>query len=535
MKNADTSAPQEIELKLKLTPDALKRLPRTAIVRSLKASRGARKHLASTYYDTPSLVLQRHGIALRVRHDGSGHVQTLKAPLNGPAKADNGAGTGGGLQHLREYEAPLNGTTEPDLSLIDDAELQAFFEREKVAQELEPVFTTEFDRETLPLALADSRVELAMDRGRLVSGEHTAELCEAELELKSGKPGRLYELAMMLHRRTSFQLERESKAARGYRLYTGTGETPRKANKPSLSANMSAAAAFELHARACLWQMRANEQPVVDGKDPEGVHQFRVGVRRLRALVNAFAPLIAPEPYEILRRELKWLQNRLGPARDWDVFLNQTLARLRNRLPGEDGLERLEAAARGLRDEAYKTAHDTVLSDRYTDLLLRLQLWMDDGGWRAAPGPGETDLGAQPVAEYAKGVLDKRAKKMKKLGRRRDELSETELHELRIRGKKLRYAAEFFAGAFPKKHAKAYLSALEDIQDRLGALNDAATGQRLLDQLEPRVAAAEGGSDAVAAGATGIVQGWQAARIDTELAAFAKTWKQFSKTKPFWG
>jgi len=530
--------PEEIELKLTLTPEALARLPRTALVRSLKTDRPRRRQLASTYYDTPSLVLQRHGMALRVRHDGDGYVQTLKAPLTLPRNPDNGAGQGGdgagrtGLQHLREYEAPLDGAAVPDLSLIADDELQAFFARENVARELEPVFTTEFERQLLPLALADAEIELALDRGRIVSGEAAQELCEAELELKRGQPGRLYELAMLLRRRSSFRLEQASKAERGYRLYAGTWPQPRKAEKPRVSSEMAAATAFEVLARPCLRQMRANEQPVLDGTDPEGVHQMRVAIRRLRALVTAFKPLFAAEPYDTLRGELKWLQNRLGPARDWDVFLLETLAPLRQRLPSEDSLQALETAARALREEAYATARETVLSDRYTDLLLRLQLWLEEGGWRRTPGPGETDPGARPVAAFARDILDSRAKKLKKLGRKHAELSETQLHELRIRGKKLRYAAEFFAGAFAKKSAKDYLARLEAIQDRLGALNDAATGQRLLDQLDRRLRAE--GADTVAASATGIVLGWQACRMDRELAAFDGTWTKFAKAKAFW-
>ncbi len=532
------ATPEEIELKLALTPEALARLPRTALVRSLKTDRPRRRQLASTYYDTPSLVLQRHGMALRVRHDGDAYVQTLKAPLTLPKNPDDGAGQGGdaagrdGLQHLREYEAPLDGATTPDLSLIADDELQAFFARENVAQELEPVFVTEFERQILPLALADAEVELALDRGRIVSGEAVRDLCEAELELKRGRPGRLYELAMLLHRRTPFRLEQESKAERGYHLYTGARPAPQKAKKPRMAPEMSAAAAFELLARVCLRQMRANEQPVLDGTDPEGVHQMRVAIRRLRALVTAFKPLFAAEPYETLRGELKWLQNRLGPARDWDVFLLETLAPLRRRLPSEDSLDALETAARALREEAYATARETVLADRYTDLLLRLQLWLEEGGWQRSPEPGEADPGGRPVADFGREVLEKRAKKLKKLGRKHAELSEAKLHELRIRGKKLRYAAEFFAGAFAKKTAKAYLARLEAIQDRLGALNDAATGQRLLDQLDRRLRTEAG--EAVAAGATGIVLGWQACRMDRDLAAFDGTWKKFVKAKAFW-
>ncbi|MBK1671665.1 hypothetical protein CKO28_27125 [Rhodovibrio sodomensis] len=118
-------------------------------------------------------------------------------------------------------------------------------------------------------------------------------------------------------------------------------------------------------------------------------------------------------------------------------------------------------------------------------------------------------------------------------------MSEGELHRLRIQCKKLRYASEFFAGLFPKKATKRYLKGQEAIQDRLGAVNDAATGQRLLDDLDRRLSnkrapEAGGSGEALAANATGIMLGWQAAMMDRELKAFHATWDDFAAQKPFW-
>jgi CHAD domain-containing protein len=291
---------------------------------------------------------------------------------------------------------------------------------------------------------------------------------------------------------------------------------------------------------------------VLAGEDPEGVHQMRVALRRLRALVTCFKPVFAEEPFRLLRDECRWLQKQLGPAREWDVFLEETLAPLQDRLPGEDSLAALRRETLGLREEAYEVARGAVRNPRYTDLLLRLELWLDEGGWRKAAVPGQADPGDQPVEPFARTILDRRAKKVTKLGKRHETLGEGELHRLRIQGKKLRYAAEFFSGLFPKKTTKAYVKQLEAIQDRLGAVNDAATGQRLLDELDRRMASRRGAantngsgkgapeasdgraSETLAANATGIVLGWQTALMDRELAAFADTWAGFADAKPFW-
>ena len=521
---------EEIELKLVMDKDALARLPRTALLRSLKSGRISEKSLASTYYDTPALFLKQHGMALRVRHDGSQYVQTLKAPL---MNADGTARADGGLQHLREFEVTLEAAA-PDLSRIEDPAIQAWLTREGVAEELEPVFTTDIARQVMPLGFADSAVELAMDTGHILANGDETSVAEAELELKSGRPDHLYELAMMLHRKFSFRVGQESKAARGYGLYSGHVPKPQKAAKPKLSADMTAAQAFERQARACLWQMRANEAPVLDGRDPEGVHQMRVGIRRLRALVTTFKAAFNDEAFAFLRGELRWMQQQLGSARDWDVFLEETYTPLRRHLPSAESLACLETEAEALRAAAYDKARAAVHHDRYTALLLRLQLWLDNGGWRRGGSPDMPDPGERPLTAFAKQVLDKRAKSLKKLGKRYHHLSEPELHEMRIAGKKLRYASEFMNGVFSKKAQKTYLNRLEAIQDRLGAINDAATGQELLDQIVHRVAKADTQTRLAIGNATGLVQGWQVARIDHELSAFESTWAAFRKVKPFW-
>ncbi|MBK1697520.1 CYTH and CHAD domain-containing protein [Rhodovibrio salinarum] len=532
---------EEVELKLALAPHDLSRLPASAMVRALATGPGTTKRLSATYYDTPSLTLRRHGIALRVRRDGNRLTQTLKAPLTFATAGSTGPSpsqvNGNGLQHLREFEAEL-GSDQPDLTLIDDGELQELFREEALVDELEPVFTTTFDRRTVPLEMADSTVELALDQGDISVADDREEICEAELELQAGRPSRLYELALMLSRDVSFRLENRSKAARGYQLYAAEPPKPYKAGKPLLAPGMTVAEAFTQQARSCIDQVRANEAAVLDGSDPEGVHQMRVGLRRLRALVTVYKSVFAEEPYTFLRTELRWLQQQLGPAREWDVFLKETLAPLRNRLPSEDSLEILQREVHSLQRTAYEQARTAVIDPRTAELLLRLELWLAEGGWRASAVPGQSDQGDSPVEPFARATLAKRAKKVTKLGRRHDTLSEGELHRLRIQCKKLRYAAEFFAGLFPKKPTKRYLKGLEAIQDRLGAVNDAATGQRLLDDLDRRLSdhtQTHGqGGEALAANATGIVLGWQAALMDRELQAFHATWDQFAAQKAFW-
>lgn len=529
---------QEIELKLCMEPAALRRLRRHPILRSLARGRSRARPLSSSYYDTPDGFLRRAGIALRVRRDGKALVQTLKAPatllraleLPEPARVQSRSAPdaaaaldalGSGLQSFAELECPLE-EERPDLERLPHEGLRRHLRAHGVAEQLQPLFTTAFTRRSLPLVLAESRIELALDEGEIRAGERVTPLCEAELELQAGRPARLFELALLLAERLSFRLEADSKAARGHALLEEKRPAPVFAQPLALVPETTGAAAFEAMARSALGQMRANEPALRRDEDPEALHQFRVGLRRLRALIALFKEHIEPEAAAFLREELRWLQQETGAARDWDVLLHETLAPLRRRLPQEPGLEPLAALAAATRDGAAERARVLLDDPRYTRLLLRLQLLLCDGGWRRPAAAGESDPLAGSIEALAGRLLAGRAAKLDKRGRGRGEKSTEELHEIRITAKKLRYAVDFFRSLYPGKRVKAYSIALKELQDRLGSLNDAAVGHGLVDSLR---------ADPTA---TGIVIGWQAARVEGDLPRFAATWKAYKAAKPFW-
>ena len=513
----------EYELKLALSPEHAERLRRNPLIRSLASSRGRTRALHSIYFDTPAQSLRRRGMALRVRRVGGRWIQTLKIP---------GGGTSG-LQHYKEFESPV-AAGQPELGVIDDPALRQVFEKEGLAEQLRAIFTTEFARSSFPLKVEDTEVELAIDRGEIVSGDSRMPICEAELELVSGSPRRIYELALALHERVPFRLETRTKAARGYGLTEKTEARPVKAKPLKLDRGMTVAEAFAAAARNCIEQIRANEAAVLAGVDPEGVHQLRVGVRRLRALVSAFKPVMAPEAQEILRRELGWLQRQLGPAREWDVFRDETLSPLRQRLPAASGLGELAAEAAAMRERAYQQAAAALGDSRYAALLLRLQLWLDGGGWGQRGGAAkDTPLNA-PVSRFTCKVLGKRFKKLRGAAGKRHDLSEAELHEVRIAAKKLRYAAEFFQSLYGKKAVGRQIKALEGLQDTLGSLNDAVTGDSLLAQLTERLDPGDGRVGPDATLAIAAVRGWQAACVDRDLGHFEEAWAGFEKTPVFW-
>ena len=516
----------EIELKLALSPEDQKRLRRHPLVRSLARERARSRTLVSTYFDTPERELQARKIALRVRQIGARRVQTLKAPGGSEFNA---------AKHFLEFDAEIEGEG-PDVSLIGDEALVAELTEAGIPERLGPVFTTGFRRYSVPLRFADSEIELALDEGEIVgaangSAERRMPICEAELELISGRATRLYELALALGERIPFRPERRTKAARGYALFEQEAPTAVKASEVALSADMTTRKAFECAVRSCLQQIAGNEQVVLAGEDRDGVHQLRVGVRRLRALVAAFKEILRPDSLAYLREELSWLQRGLGGAREWDVFIDETLEPLARRLPKFAGLPALDTAARGLREQAYNTAQATLLDPRYVRILLRLELWLLDGGWLEEGAPGDVAPGERRIAEVAAELLDKRDKRLRKLSRRHAKLAEEEMHDIRLLAKKKRYCLEALGSLYAPKPVRQSLGALKAIQDSLGTYNDAVVGRRLLDELETAV-----GPEAFAhlSQAAAAVRGWQAATMEQDIRTFRGMWAQYESGKRFW-
>ncbi|MFO1188806.1 MAG: CYTH domain-containing protein [Alphaproteobacteria bacterium] len=204
----------EHEIKLRLSPKAAAKLRRLAALRPLRTGPPVTRRLNSTYFDTPGFGFRDNEMALRVRRIGRRRIQTLKLPGHGAL----------GVQAFHEYEADVQGDR-PELKGLGDKTLRARLVRAGLAKGLEPVFVTEFDRHTVPVRVGTSEIELAVDQGEIRAGGRSVPICEAELELRSGRIEDLFKLAMLLHEQVPFSLEGRTKAARGYGLLAG--EAPR--------------------------------------------------------------------------------------------------------------------------------------------------------------------------------------------------------------------------------------------------------------------------------------------------------------------
>jgi len=461
---------REIELKLRLMPEDLARLSSTPPLISPALDPPAAHRLASVYFDTPDFALARAGVALRVRSTGRGLVQTVKTAGNRV----------GGLFDRPEWEIALPGV-EPDLDL---AHLRATglapFADPALLGALRPRFSTEIHRTTYRIGDTGAEeggweVEAALDQGRVVAGEMSEPICELEFELVRGTPRRLFDLARQILETVSARPLSFSKSERGVRLACGDGLRPVKARAPALTPRQSVAEAFQAIARSCLDHLLANEQCLLATGDGEAIHQMRVALRRLRSAIRVFRPVVDGPRLAEIAAEMRWLLERLGPARDAEVVQSEILAPVRQARPEDQGLAALDAAA-GLELAGHlDTAIAAVRDRRFAMLMLDLGAWIESGDWREPPGNAARTRLAAPITPFALRRLGKITRRLFRqgggdLGR----LSAEDRHEVRIRGKQARYAAEFFSALLPRKAVTLFLEDLACLQGKLGQLNDLA-------------------------------------------------------------
>lgn len=503
---------REIELKLHVPPGEVNRFRRSAFLRDHKTGRAGSALLVSTYFDTPDLDLKGRKQALRIRQIGKARQQTLKISEK----------AAGGLQERREFNAMVAGD-EPDIALIGDDALAKQITKLADRKGLKAVFSTEIRRTTWQIAYGDSMIEVALDLGRIVSGDRQMPVSEIELELVEGKASDVVRAARAICGTHPFTLDQASKAARGYALFLDRKPDPAKGDKVALSAAMTPAGALARILQSGIAQVLENVPVVRLGEDPEGVHQARVGVRRLRSALPLFKPFVTQDYMADIRDELRWLQQELGPARDFDVFLETSLGALDRHFSDDTGVRAMIDGARAAQAAGYVRANAALSSPRFTAIMLTLDLYAVEASEIEAGAVADVKL-----KRHAGQMLDKRLKNvMKAAGKKPYALAHDDLHPLRLELKKLRYATGFFQSLYDPGAAKAYGKTLSRLQDCLGALNDALVQRHLVEDL-----AAAG--VAIAPLALGRLEGWNGALIEAGLSHLKAEWKAFSRAKPFW-
>jgi CHAD domain-containing protein len=273
----------------------------------------------------------------------------------------------------------------------------------------------------------------------------------------------------------------------------------------------------------------ANEERAAGGADPEGVHQLRVAIRRLRSALALFGPFVPEIVRTTLDGELAWFSGMLAPARELDVFLDEIIPAAQVALAAEGvSLATVAGDARRQRGEAYARVVDTIRSERYRSLKDAIQALQSGSFWRAADGSDEARRLGEPTGAWAARVLDKLHARTLKRGRRFRKLDPAGRHKVRVAAKRLRYAADFFADLYRRKAARRYAGRLRPLQEELGRMNDLATLHRLLDDI------ARSSGDATVEGGVEALRRWGEREYATREPGLLSEWRRFKRAEPFW-
>ena len=400
---------KEIELKFEVTPRDLRKLRGARVLRRKPLKE---EDLVSVYFDTPKHTLARNDVTLRVRHNGARCLQTIKS-----------GGLAGSFRR-GEWEHETKGDV-PNLRKVRDTALSPLLTK-KLKRGLKPVFETHIHRTSVPVRKNGTLIEGALDEGRVRAGRRSAPISELELELTRGKTGDIFKLAHEMGKLATATLSLKSKSERGYDLIENKPAKAVGAEKIRLQRGMNTAD------RSILRHIAGNET-AVRRSDSEGVHQMRVGLRRLRAAISLFAKLLGDQETERVKAELKWLTGELAPARDLDVYMRNEIEPLRHDAPTRRGMKELTGALTLRRAAAFGKAKAAVESPRYRSLLLDTLQWLETGDWAKHGRYYEQ----RPIERFAADIFARRTKTITKKAKKIRELDSQQRHKLRIAVKKL--------------------------------------------------------------------------------------------------
>ncbi len=287
---------------------------------------------------------------------------------------------------------------------------------------------------------------------------------------------------------------------------------------PSDSVEDAAVCVFS----AALDHFEANIPAFEAQQSAEAVHQMRVALRRLRAAMGLFKETLSGQSLEAARTRAKRLGAVLGAARNLDVFQDMLAQGPGQAIRRDPGFAALLDALERRRVDAYRAARAEIGGSQLEGFLSQFRETLASRDWEAAPGA--IDEGS--ARAFAFKTLSKLRKRVLKKTRSLADRTPEERHAARIALKKARYAAEFFESLFDRDEAAEFAATLAKIQDGLGAFNDMAMAERLLDEIEA------GSGESLRA--AGFVRGWFAHAAQEGAAHAKKTEKKLKKLAPFW-
>lgn len=474
---------QEVELKLALLSTAASIVLRQlSLVRALGCRQPSRQRLRNIYFDTLKHNLWQQGVALRMRRVGSASKQQWRQTLKTGNRGDSA------LSQRGEWEVPVPGH-KLTLDALQSTPWSQIDPDGEIFQALTPIFETNFERTSWSVQVADgSLIDVALDMGHILVGQKSEPICELELELRSGQPAALFDLAQHISRHLAVLPLSTGKAARGYAMRMGDLHKPIGAAPPRLSGHDSlrAAAACVLREMFCQFTTNLNTLRVSD--DPEVVHQARVGWRRFRSALRLFKPALVDDPAPSWET-LQPLLCSLSALRDIDVARIDTLPLLADVYSAGDSQRR--DAWQSMMEALLRAGHQHRQSVRKAlqrpivgHTLLQISQWIEELASFSVPCQGNNHRNQRndDLESWARRRVVHLHGQLKDA--RRDLSGANCAHRVRIHAKRLRYAITALQTLLPKRRAERWCQQAASLQLSLGATRDLVQAGVLVARLD---------------------------------------------------
>jgi triphosphatase len=439
------------------------------------------------YIDTAYGALAQAGFAARLRREDEGPVTvTVKSVSHdrpaavgagvGAANGTSGGGSKGGraLSQRVEVEGPASIHLDPDVWPPSAA--RELINELRDGARLRTLFTLNQRRDKRTLALDDGPVEVTLDRVSVFRGARPlSSFSVLEVEAPRGSGADLGRLAGLIEATGFVVPEPRSKeeVARHYVAMAAEDPThrlPAIPASPGVRADDTLGEAGRKVLRMHLARMLHFEAGTRSGEDSEDLHKMRVATRRMRAAWRVFDGAYQRKFQRRSVRELRSTARLLGEVRDIDVLL-EGLAAYTAKLttPGREAVEPLRSTWRRQREEARRRLVDRLDSRGY-------RTFVDDYlEFTESPGAGEltAPLGSpRLVRDTAGSRIFASYERVRAYETIMTWADVPTLHALRIEGKQLRYALEFFSEVLPVS-ARGLITTVTEMQDHLGLLHDA--------------------------------------------------------------
>ena len=304
---------------------------------------------------------------------------------------------------------------------------------------------------------------------------------------------------------------------------------PKFAEAPLLTLEQTNGQAFQQILRSCTDQVLHNVRVVLEGKDPEGPHQLRIGLRRLRCALRAYQSLIDKAAFRQLNGGARDLARSIGELRDVDVIIEEFVLPYAERNSSGLGVKALVKALMSHRDRVRKKARRHLGSAGIKALQLDLCAFVE-GDLLCRPSDSLDAVAVEGlVGDHACLAVQTFWRKVSELGNRLDQLTVAERHQMRKALKNFRYVAEFYAPLYNRKAVRRYLEHVKQLQSVFGYLNDVAMMEDLRKVLKGRKFA-----DAELNWTIGHIQGANEARAEIAWETAQSHWHKLNRAERFW-